>query len=262
MYFQVVDPADKTLIYTKSVCVEIYSRTLIPQFMATGCSGTDGRINLLVADGKVTIRVFALGNGGVYREYTGEIASDAFTMDNGTFFPGTTRYTITLPSAASTPVTPTPVVTPTPTPTPTVAPTPTPTPTPTPVATPTPTPSPSASVTPTASPSPTASKSSYFATTTSSANLTKLSLRTSSTSVVSKVGKSLQVTLATVGIKAVAVKVSVKDPTGMSYQIASINVAKNKAYSSPIIKFAKAGTYVVTTTVGTSKKLVTVKVSK
>jgi hypothetical protein len=36
LYFQVVDPADPTKIYTKSVCVEIYSRTLIPQFMGSG----------------------------------------------------------------------------------------------------------------------------------------------------------------------------------------------------------------------------------
>jgi hypothetical protein len=68
--------------------------------------------------------------------------------------------------------------------------------------------------------------------------------------------------VASVGTKTVPVKVSVKDPAGVSYQIASVTVAKNKAYSAPIVKFAKPGTYVITTYVGTSKKVVTVKVAK
>ena len=260
LYFQVVDPTDATKIYAKSVCVEIYSRTLVPQFMGTGCSGTDGRINILAADGKVSIRVFELGNGAVYREYLGEIATDTFTIENGAFFPGTTRWVVTFSKATA----PAPVVTPTPvpTPTPTVTPTPTPTPTPTVTPTPTPTPTPTATVTPTPSPSPTAAKSTYFATTTSTKNSTKVTLRTSSSSTTSKVGKSLQVALTTVGTKTTPVKVSVKDPAGKTYQIASVTVAKNKAYSAPIVKFAKAGTYTFTVNIGTSKKTVTVKVSK
>ena len=239
LYFQVVDPTDSTKIYAKSVCVEIYSRTLVPQFMGSGCSGTDGRINILAADGKVSIRVFELGNGAVYREYTGEIAADTFTIDSGAFFPGTTRWVVTFSKASA------PVVTPTPTPTPTpVAPTPTPT----------------ATATPT--PSPTAAKSTFFATTKSTKNLTKVSLRSSSAKSSSKVGRSLQVRVASVGTKTVPVKVSVKDPSGKSYQIASVTVAKNKSFASPIVKFAKAGTYVITTTLGTTKRVVTVKVAK
>jgi hypothetical protein len=117
-------------------------------------------------------------------------------------------------------------------------------------------------VTPTPSPSPTAAKSTYFATTTSTKNSTKVTLRTSSSSTTSKVGKSLQVALTTVGTKTTPVKVSVKDPAGKTYQIASVTVAKNKAYSAPIVKFAKAGTYTFTVNIGTSKKTVTVKVSK
>ena len=37
---------------------------------------------------------------------------------------------------------------------------------------------------------------------------------------------------------------------------------KNKSYSSPIMKFSKAGNYTITTTVGSAKKVITVKVSK
>ena len=258
LYFQVVDPSDVTKIYTKSVCVEIYSRTLFPQFMGTGCSGADGRINVLVGDAKVSIRVFELGNGAVYKEYLGEVASDTFTLDGGTFFAGTTRYAISLPGAKSEAVTPAPTATPTPTPV--ATPTPTPTTTPTPVATPTPTPTPSATPTPT--PSPVASKSTYFATTSSTKNLIKLTLKNSSAAVSAKIDKSLQVTIPTVGTKNVAVKLSIKDPSGKSYTVASSTIAKNKAYVTPIVKFAKSGTYVMTLTAGSTKRTVTVKVSK
>ncbi|CAN2227878.1 Proteinase K-like catalytic domain [Candidatus Nanopelagicaceae bacterium] len=264
LYFQVVDPTDPTKIYTKSVCVEIYSRTLFPQFMGTGCSGTDGRINVLVGDAKVSIRVFELGNGANYKEYLGEVANDTFTLDGGTFFAGTTRFVISLTGPKSEPVV-------TPTPTPVATPTPTPSPSPTPVATPTPTPTPSPSASPipapTVSPQPNPTfttnvpKSSYFATTTSTKNLTKVTLKNSTAAVSTKVGKSLQITISTVGTKSVVVKLSIKDPSGKSYTVASVSIAKNKAYLAPIVKFSKPGTYVFAIYIGTVKKVVTVKVT-
>jgi hypothetical protein len=75
------------------------------------------------------------------------------------------------------------------------------------------------------------------------------------------VGKSLQITIPTVGTKSVAVKVSIKDPSGKSYTVASSTVAKNKTYATPKVKFSKPGTYVMTISLGTAKKVVTVKVS-
>jgi hypothetical protein len=266
LYFQVVDPTDPSKIYAKPVCVEIYSRTLIPQFMGSGCSGADGRINVLVGDAKVLVRVFALGDGANFREYIGEVANDTFTLENVSFFPGTTRFAISLPGAKTVTPTPSPTPTPTPSPSPTVEPTPTPKPSPI----PTPTPSPGeperifVPLEPIAkpSPTPTATKSTFFSTTTSTRNLTKVALRSATTAVSTKVGRSLQVTVASVGTKTVPVKVVVKDPAGKSYQIASRTVAKNKSFASPIVKFAKAGTYVITTTLGTTKRVVTVKVAK
>jgi len=68
------------------------------------------------------------------------------------------------------------------------------------------------------------------------------------------------VKLATVGSKRLLVKVQVKDPSGRSYQIASRVVEKNKSFSTPVMKFAKKGTYVVSILLGTSKKVITVKV--
>ena len=263
LYFQVVDPTNAATKYTKGACVEIYSRTLIPQFLGSGCSDAEGRINILSADAKVTIRVFALGSGAVYKEYLGEVANDVFTMEGTTFFPGTTRFTVTLPGATTT--TPTPV-TPTPSPTP-VAPTPTATPTatptPTPTATPTPTPTATPTPTPTPTPSPSASaKSTFYSTTTSTKNLTKVSLTKSSTSISSKVTRSLQLSLKTIGTKTAAVKLVVKTPDGKSYTLSSSTISKNKGFVGPVIKFAKPGTYVFTLSTGSTKKLVTVKVSK
>ena len=86
-------------------------------------------------------------------------------------------------------------------------------------------------------------------------------MKNSSAAVSTKVGKSLQITIPTVGSKSVAVKVSIKDPSGKSYTVASATVAKNKGYVAPIVKFSKPGTYVVTLAFGAVKKVVKVKVS-
>jgi hypothetical protein len=107
-----------------------------------------------------------------------------------------------------------------------------------------------------------AAKSTYFAVTTSSNNLSKITITKAATSAKIKLGKSLQFKIATVGKKAALVKVSVKDPSGKSYQVASKSIANNKSYSSPIMKFSKAGKYTITTFVGSAKKVITVKVSK
>jgi hypothetical protein len=248
LYFQIVDPANAATKYTKGACIEIYSRTLIPQFLGSGCSDSDGRINILSADAKVTIRVFELGNGAVYKEYLGEVANDVFTMEIATYFPGTTRFAVTIPGAKET--TPAPV---TPTPTPTVTPTPTPTPTPsaTPSATPTPTPSPTA-----------AAKSTFYVTTTSTKNLTKVTLVGASVAKTSKVGNSVQLSLKTIGTKTAPVKLVLKTPDAKSYTLSSSTISKNKGFVGPVIRFSKPGTYIFTLTIGSTKKLVTVKVSK
>ena len=91
--------------------------------------------------------------------------------------------------------------------------------------------------------------------------MTKVSLKRSTTSVVTKVGKSIQLTVPTVGTKSVLVKLTMKDPSGRSYLVASTKVTKNKAYTSPKVKFAKAGSYVAYVYVGTIKKTVKVKIT-
>ena len=98
--------------------------------------------------------------------------------------------------------------------------------------------------------------------TTSTKNLTKVSLVRSSTSLTSKVTRSLQLSLKTIGAKSSVVKLVVRTPEGKSYTLRSSTIAKNKGFVGPVIRFSKPGSYVFTLTVGSTKKLVTVKVSK
>jgi hypothetical protein len=105
-------------------------------------------------------------------------------------------------------------------------------------------------------------KSTYFAVTTSTKNLSRVAVTKAATTAKVKLGKSLQFMIASVGKKAALVKVSVKDPSGKSYSVASKSIAKNKSYSSPIMKFSKVGKYTITTLVGSAKKVITVTVSK
>jgi hypothetical protein len=72
----------------------------------------------------------------------------------------------------------------------------------------------------------------------------------------------LQLSLKTIGTKTAAVKLVVKTPDGKSYTLSSSTIAKNKGFAGPVIKFSKPGTYVFTLSTGSTKKLVTVKVSK
>ena len=124
-----------------------------------------------------------------------------------------------------------------------------------------PTPEPIVPISEVVEPTP-AAKSTYFATTTSTKNLSRITVTKAATSAKVKLGKSLQFKIASVGKKAALVKVSVKDPSGQSYQVASKSIAKNKSYSSPIMKFSKVGKYTITTFVGSAKKVITVTVSK
>ena len=92
--------------------------------------------------------------------------------------------------------------------------------------------------------------------------MSKVVLKSSTAVASTKIGKSIQISIPTVGTKSVSVKVSVKDPSGNTFTLASSKVAKNKSYVTPNVKFSKPGTYVMTVTLGTTKKVVTVKVSK
>jgi hypothetical protein len=79
----------------------------------------------------------------------------------------------------------------------------------------------------------------------------------------SAVGKSFQVVVPSVGTKATSVTVKVKDQSGKSFTLASaVKIAKNKPFSTPIVKFTKAGKFTMTISYGTVKRTVTVTVKK
>ena len=115
-------------------------------------------------------------------------------------------------------------------------------------------------MTPTPSPSPSASKSTFFSVTTSAKSVSKIAVRTS-TVVSTKVGKSIQLTIPTVGTKDVTLKLVIKDASGKSFPITSKTISKNKGYSSPVLKMLKKGSLTATFTIGTQKRTVTLKVA-
>jgi hypothetical protein len=77
-----------------------------------------------------------------------------------------------------------------------------------------------------------------------------------------KVGRSIQLSMTSIGTKTATVKLSIKDPSGKSFVVSNVSIQKNKSYNSPRIKFAKVGSYVVTLTIGASKKIVKINVTK
>lgn len=181
-------------------------------------------MNILSADAKVSFRVYKFGSGANIREYFGEVANDAFTITGGKYSPGTTRWIVTIPKAA-----PTPVVTSTPAPTPT----------------------------------PTLAVSSFYATAKSARDLAKLSLRATSASYPSKVGRSLKAIISSVGAKSTVIKVSLRTPESRTFTLVkSTKVGKNKSYSTPIIKFLKAGSFKMTVKIGNKNRALTIKVTK
>ena len=88
-----------------------------------------------------------------------------------------------------------------------------------------------------------------------------VTLNNATTKISTKVGKSLQIKIPTVGTKKVVVKVSLKDPSGKSYAIASTTVEKNMAYSMPKLNFAKPGLYTISLLLGNLKKTLTVRIA-
>lgn len=270
LYFKIVDPDDETKIWSKRGCVSVYSRDLSPQFLGSGCADETGNINILSADARVSIRVYEFGYGAIIREYFGVVGSDTFTIEGGKFFAGTTRWAVTVPKSSTSPTptpTPTPVVVPSPTPTPTPTSSPTPTPTPTPTPSPTPSASPSPTVTPTptpsVTPSPTVVASTYYSVTKSTKGLAKVTVRSSKLTTNSKVGRSIQAVVSSVGGKAAKVTVTLKTPDRQTFTLAkSVAIKANKGYSSPIIRFLKAGTYTITVKIGSSSRTITAKVLK
>ena len=107
-----------------------------------------------------------------------------------------------------------------------------------------------------------AKKSDYFAVTTSTKNSNTFTTSSANAQTFTTVGRAIKITIPPVGLKAVVVKSTIKDPSGKIITLPSTTVAKGKSYSSPILSFKKPGVYTMTITFGSVKKTVTITIKK
>jgi hypothetical protein len=179
------------------------------------------------------------------------------------------------PSATATPTpSPTPsisqlpIVTASPTPTVTASPTPSPTPT----TGPSPKPSPSTSASPSLSPAPQIgvtknTKGEVTKTTTFaiplkvSGPVKSLTLTAAKATISTSLKNAVQPAIPLVK-KGTAIKVVVRGSDGKNYTVASTTAKTTGTYKTPVIKFSKPGTYLVTVTLGKVQKVITYKIGK
>ena len=107
-----------------------------------------------------------------------------------------------------------------------------------------------------------AKKSDYFAVTTSTKNSNTFTTSSANARTFTTVGRAIKITIPPVGLKAVVVKSTIKDPSGKIITLPSTTVAKGKSYSSPILSFKKPGVYTMTITFGSVKKTVKITIKK
>ena len=107
-----------------------------------------------------------------------------------------------------------------------------------------------------------AKKSDYFAVTTSTKNSNTFTTSSANAQTFTTVGRAIKITIPPVGLKAVVVKSTIKDPSGKIITLPSTTVAKGKSYSSPILSFKKPGVYTMTITFGSVKKTVKITIKK
>ena len=161
-----------------------------------------------------------------------------------------------------------PIVTASPTPTAAASPTPSPTPT----TGPSPKPSPSTSASPSLSPAPQIgvtknAKGEVTKTTTFaiplkvSGPVKSLTLTAAKATISTSLKNAVQPAIPSVK-KGTVIKVVIRGADGKSYTVASTTAKTTGTYKTPAIKFSKAGTYVVTVTLGKVQKVITYKITK
>lgn len=161
-----------------------------------------------------------------------------------------------------------PIVTASPTPTTAASPTPSPTPT----TGPSPKPSPITSASPSLSPAPQIgvtknAKGEVTKTTTFaiplkvSGPVKSLTLTAAKATISTSLKNAVQPAIPSVK-KGTVIKVVIRGADGKSYTVASTTAKTTGTYKTPAIKFSKAGTYVVTVTLGKVQKVITYKIGK
>jgi len=104
IYLISTDPSDPIKIYSKPVCVEIFSLSSLK--LGSSCSDSNGHLSLQIESGKVALRVFEKELPESYREYFAEVVGARILLQNGIIFSGTNRYAVSAPLRKESQITP------------------------------------------------------------------------------------------------------------------------------------------------------------
>lgn len=215
------------------------------------CAAKSGALDFEANDGDFLIRVYDKSFPKDFKEYKAKITFGTFEVVGAGFRGGSVArrvITVLRPSERA------PLVIETPAPVPTSTPRPTPTPTPS--------ASPSASASPSPSPSKILDLTNNGAVVVTKKNATTKVITLSSTSSSLAIKKSTSIAPVIAKITSpIAIRVSVKIPSGELIKVAEVKSFKAKTYSAPILGFKKTGTYVLTFNIGKMVRTLTVKVS-
>lgn len=243
--FKVIDRENPTKALPGEVCIEIYDLMKKVSTLAAGkCSKTDGNIDLMIAEGKYRILVFAVGITDSSLEYTGEAAKGKIAIDGIAQIAGTDRFEVKLKVAP-----PIPKITPTPTPV---------KPSPSPSQSPTNSPSATSSITPASSG---IARNPYFTTISTSKPSRSVVFSNKTQLVTLKIGASFMATARNMPAKTPTVATAIL-PNGLKISLFKKTLTKPSGIKLPVLKFTKPGIYSIQLTAGKSSQLIRLKVTK
>jgi hypothetical protein len=248
----VSNPDDSTQAYQGEACaIFVHKLKEGDKNLGPVCATKAGSLDFEANDGDFVIKTYDKTHPTFYKEYKAKVTFGTFEVVGAGYRGGSVpRRVITVLKPSEYPVVPVATPTPTATPTPSVSPIPSPTPTVT--ATPSPSPKPT-------SPVSTGIKNGYLATTNSTIGAIKVAINSARAKVNQSLTKPLSVTLPA-STSTSEVLMTIKMPDGKVATILKGMSVKNKATTSPALKFAKAGVYVLSVKVGSQSKTLTITV--
>lgn len=248
------DPDDSSKAYAGDGCaLFVHQLEEGPKTFGPVCASRAGALDFEANDGNFIIKTFDKSRPNVFKLYNAKVTFGTFEVAGAGFRGGSVpRRVITVPRATDVAPTPTPSPTPTPTPTPTMSVAPTAS------ATPVVTATPSASATPVVV-TPVPIPANPFFAEVKTSNVTKVSVKSGSSTISQSVKKPLQLVLPAT-VKTTEVWISIKLPTGRSMTVIRTTSVPGKSTTAPALKFTKPGKYTVTIKAGNTTKTVKITV--
>lgn len=248
------DPDDASKAYAGDGCaLFVHQLEEGPKTFGPVCASRAGALDFEANDGNFIIKTFDKSRPNVIKQYSAKVTFGTFEVAGAGFRGGSVpRRVITVPRATDVAPTPTPSPTPTPTPTPTMSAAPTAS------ATPVVTATPSASATPVVV-TPVPIPANPFFAEVKSASVTKVSVKSGSSTISQSVKKPLQLVLPATAA-ATDVWIAIKLPTGRSMTVIRTTSVAGKTTTAPALKFTKPGKYTVTIKTGNTTKTVKITV--